>query len=237
MLCLYMHSDRQPLLTTRLPLACVLDEKHAESDNRQSTIKTPIVNSVSFDPFTHASTLLHQQSDFTWSIFDNVLARALRSMASALSNLPQDPRAKKSSAIIVAPSPIIISPSYSAAVAAITGTKRCPSNNKRAPPTLKQRHRHVCWQPIAPNDDETAPQHLNNNNNNNSVLPAWMFTHKHSRDIRSNPDEIRKLAVKLEMVRQKKLTIGRVKSERKRHLPTRTDDFSPCRKSGLSQQL
>ncbi|KAI8142932.1 hypothetical protein BJV82DRAFT_612774 [Fennellomyces sp. T-0311] len=149
----------------------------------------------SFDPFMHASSMMHQQSDF-WHVFSGALARALNTI---LATLPQDPRAKTPSTILIA--------------------------EKR--PLFRERHRHQCWQPV---DEKPCKAE-------NTSLPSWMFTHKHARDIRSNPDALRKLSLKVEMVRHKKLSVSRIKSEHKRYLPSRADAFIPARKSPLSQQL
>ncbi|KAI9274385.1 hypothetical protein BDA99DRAFT_533031 [Phascolomyces articulosus] len=233
-----MHSERQLLITqsfTRNEFGHeIVDEKHS-MQQQQHDNKITRNKKVSFDPFTHAETMIQKQSDFTWNIFDNMLTRVLRSMASALNHLPQDPRAKKSSAIVFTTSDNNSNNKSHRATMVATTTKpksiiSSSNNNKRIMIPHKQQHRHQCWQPINSNNNSIPQQEK-------SALPSWMFTHRHVRDIRSNSDGLRKLAVKVEMVRHKKLKINQVKTEHKRYLPSRNDDFVPCKKSSLSQQL
>ena len=246
MLCLYMHSERQHLISA--PSSCedftnVIDEKHSlHHQHRQvNTSTAPCNKEISFDPFTHAETMIHHRANFKWSVFDNSLVRTLRNMASIItSGLPQDPRAKKSSVIMFNTTAIATTTATATKtttlkpIISLHSNKNSNNDNKRAMVPLKQRHRHECWQPIT--NGSLSEQQQQYNKNDNLPLPAWMFTHKHVRDIRSNSDGLRILAIKAEMVRHRKLTLGQVKKEQKRYLPGRTDDFIPCKKSPLSHQ-
>ncbi|KAI7853437.1 hypothetical protein BDC45DRAFT_511233 [Circinella umbellata] len=232
MLCLYMHSERQHLISSPSSyedFTNVVDEKHSMHYQQINTSITSCNKEMSFDPFTHAGTMVHQQVNFKWNIFDNSLVRTLCNMTSIIaSSLPQDPRAKKLPVFTFNTSTNTKPSTTLKPVISIS------NNNKRAMVPLKQRLRHECWQPIT--NETPSEQQQQHNKNNYTSLPAWMFTHKHVRDVRSNSDGLRKLAVKVEMVRHKKITLGQVRKEQKRYLSSRTDDFIPCKKSSLSNQ-
>ncbi|KAG2225573.1 hypothetical protein INT45_013684 [Circinella minor] len=229
-----MHSERQHLISppsSYEDFTNVVDEKHSMHYQQIDTSITSCNKEMSFDPFKHAGTMMHQQVNFKWNIFDNSLVRTLCNMTSVItSNLPQDPRAKKSSVITFNTS--TNTKTTTATLKPFISISSNNNNNKRAMVPLQQRLRHECWQPIT-NETPSEQQH---NKKNYTSLPAWMFTHKHVRDVRSNSNGLRKLAVKVEMVRHKKITLGQVKKEQKRYLSSRTDDFIPCKKSSLSYQ-